>query len=355
LWIWPRWAARTIGAVDERPRPVPGLDALELRQLRHFLAVADALSFTRAAGELHLAQQALSASIRRLEDQLGVALFVRSTRKVELTPAGAVLVEGARAVVAAASEALQQVRLVAEGRSGRLVVGFSTAAGGVGIVRESIRTFAEVSPDVDIRTIEHDFSDPSAGLADGRVQVAFIFGPPPVEGLASLTLLEEPRLLAVRPEHPLASRSSVTSDDLRGLPWLQVPAPRGPWSDFWFPRAGDEPHGPLIRTADEWVTAIEAGRGFAFTMPAVMRNFATARVAVVPVADLPPATVLLAWPSMNTDPLASAFVASTRAVATAAGRGRRGGAYGVPRPGRTPTGDQAGTAQSTHAGLDSRR
>ena len=316
LWIRVR-AARTIGAVEERPDPVPGLDALELRQLRHFLAVADALNFTRAAEDLHLAQQALSASIRRLEDQLGVALFVRTTRKVELTSAGEVLVEGARAVVAAASDVLEAVRLIAEGRSGRLVIGFSTAAGGIAVVREIIRTFSEASPDVDIRTLEHDFADPSAGLADGRVQVAFIFGPLPVEGLSSITLLEEPRLLAVRPEHPLAGRASVTSDDLRDLPWLRVPAPPGPWPDFWFPRSGRGPDGPLIRTADEWVTAIESGRGSAFTMPSVMRNFTTARVVVVPVEDLPPAALLLAWPASNPDPLATAFVASALEVAGA--------------------------------------
>ena len=305
---------------EERPDPVPGLDALELRQLRYFLAVAEELNFTRAAEQLHLAQQALSASVKRLEDQLGVALFVRNTRKVELTSAGEVLVDGARAVIAAASDALERVSLVAQGQSGRLSVGFSTAAGGVGVVREIIRTFSERAPDVDIRTQEHDFSDPSAGLADGRVQVAFIFGPLPVEGLSSVTLLEEPRLLAARPEHPLASRESVTSEDLRGLPWLQVPGPRGPWPDFWFPHSRRSPNGPLIRTADEWVTAIEAGRGFAFTMPTVMRNFTTARVAVVPVEDLPPAAVLLAWRTSNPDPLVEAFVSSALKVAGAAAR-----------------------------------
>jgi DNA-binding transcriptional LysR family regulator len=306
--------------VDERPDPVPGLDALELRQLRYFLAVAEELNFTRAAEELHLAQQALSASVKRLEDQLGVALFVRNTRKVELTSAGEVLVEGARAVIAAASAALEQVHLVSEGRTGRLVIGFSTAAGGVGIVREIIRTYSESAPDVDIRTQEHDFSDPSAGLADGRVGIAFIFGPLPVEGLSSVTLLEEPRLLAVRPEHPFAARDSVTSEELRDLPWLRVPAPRGPWPDFWFPRMGKGPSGPLIRTAEEWVTAIEAGRGFAFTIPTVMKNFTTARVAVMPVEDLPPAAVLLAWRTSNPDPLVKAFVASALEVTAAAMR-----------------------------------
>lgn len=190
---------------------------------RHFLAVAEELNFTRAAERLHLAQQGLSASIRRLEDQLGVELFLRDTRRVELTAAGEVLVPGARAVIAAAAAALEQVRLVAQGRTGRLRVGFSTAAGGVAVVRSILRAFAAAAPDVELETVEHDFSDPTAGLADGAVGVAMIFGPLPAPGLASITLLEEGRLIAVRPEHPLAGLERVTGDDLVGLPWLQVP------------------------------------------------------------------------------------------------------------------------------------
>lgn len=292
---------------DERD-PTPALDGIELRQMRYFLAVAEDLNFTRAAERLHLAQQALSASIRRLEEQLGVALFVRSTRKVELTAAGEVLVDGARAVVAAAVDAVERVHQMAEGRTGRLTIGFSTAAGGVPIVREVIRTFSEQSPGVDIRTEEHDFGDPSAGLADGSVDVAFIFGPLPVEGLSSVTLVQEDRLLAIRPEHPLADRTAVTASDLRDLPWLRVPADAGPWSAFWFRRQGDGPVGPIIKTADEWVTAIEAGRGVAFTMPTVMQNFTTARVRVIPVEGLPPAEVLLAWRSDRDEPLVRTLV-----------------------------------------------
>jgi DNA-binding transcriptional LysR family regulator len=296
--------------VTEERDPLPSLDGIELRQMRYFLAVAEDLNFTRAAERLHLAQQALSASIRRLEEQLGVALFVRSTRKVELTAAGEVLVDGARAVVAAAVDAVERVHQVAEGRTGRLTIGFSTAAGGVPIVREIIRNFSERSPGVDIRTAEHDFGDPSAGLADGSVDVAFIFGPLPVEGLSSVTLVQEDRVLAVRPEHPLAQRSVVNADDLRDLPWLRVPADPGPWPSFWFRRQGDGPVGPIIKTADEWVTAIEAGRGVAFTMPTVMRDFTTARVTVVPVVGLPPAEVLLAWRSDRDEPLVNALVES---------------------------------------------
>ena len=276
--------------------------------MRYFLAVAEELNFTRAAERLHLAQQALSASIRRLEAQLGVALFVRSTRKVELTAAGEVLVDGARAVVAAAADAVERVHQAAQGRSGRITIGFSTAAGGVPIVRQILRQFAQSAPGVDIRTEEHDFSDPSAGLADGSVDVAFIFGPPPVEGLSSVTLVREDRVLAIRPEHPLAERTVVHPDDLRDLPWLRVPADRGPWPAFWFRREGDGPVGPVIKTADEWVAAIEAGRGVAFTMPTVMQDFTTARITVVPVQGLEPAEVLLAWRQDRSGPLVRSLV-----------------------------------------------
>ena len=283
--------------------------------MRYFLAVADDLNFTRAAERLHLAQQALSASIRRLEEHLGVALFVRSTRKVELTTAGEVFVDGARAAVAAAADAIERVHLVAEGRTGRITIGFSTAAGGVPIVRGIIRTFGERAPGVDIRTVEHDFGDPSAGLADGSVDVAFIFGPLPVDGLSAVTLVREGRLLAIRPEHPLAERTAVNADDLRDLPWLRVPADRGPWRDFWFRSEGDGPVGPVIKTADEWVTAIEAGRGAAFTMPSVMENFTTARITVLPVEDLPPADVLLAWRRHRFGPLVQQFIRAAELAA----------------------------------------
>lgn len=295
---------------DPRFGPTPGLDALELRQLRQFLAVAEELNFTRAADRLHVAQQALSASVRRLEAQLGVTLFERDTRRVQLTPAGEVLVVGARRVVEAAMEALDEVHAVAAGRSGRLTIGFSTATGGVPIVRELIRRFAENAPDVDIRTLEHDFSDPSAGLVDGEVGVAFVFGPPPAADLSSIPVLTESRMLAVRPEHPLAAKAEVRAVDLEALPWLRVPADRGPWTDSWFPRS--DPPGPTIRTADEWVAAVESGRGVAFTMPTVMAGYPSARIALVAIADAPAAEILLAWPRDRVDPVVATFVAAAR-------------------------------------------
>lgn len=288
-------------------------DWLELRDLRYFLAVAEELNFTRAAERLHLAQQALSASVRKLEADLGVQLFTRSTRHVALTPAGEALVDAARHVLASAADAVDEAVRAGRGRTGRLIIGFSTAAGTVPLVRGMIRRFAQSAPSVDIRLVEHDFSDPMAGLSSGGSQVAFVFGPLADDRLEAVTVLEEPRLAALPADHALSRRGALVSADLAGLPWLRVPAPDSAWTRFWFRHPLGEPQaGSEIRTADEWVPAIESGLGVAFTMPSVMANFPNTEIATVPVTDLEPARLVLAWRRDDPDPIVAAFVESSR-------------------------------------------
>ena len=290
-------------------------DWLELRDLRYFLAVAEELNFTRAAERLHLAQQALSAAVRKLEADLGVQLFTRSTRHVALTAAGEALVGAARHVLASAADAVDEVTRAGSGRTGRLIIGFSTAAGTVPTVRAFVRRFTQSAPGVDIRLVEHDFSDPTAGLLSGGTQVAFVFGPLPDERLESLTVIEEWRLAALPAGHPLSERGALTSADLTGLPWLRVPASDSTWTRFWFHHPlGETQAGPEIRTADEWVAAIESGRGVAFTMPSVMANFPQTEIATVPVTDLEPARLVLAWRRDDPDPIVAGFVASSGAA-----------------------------------------
>ncbi len=96
--------------------------------MRYFIAVAEELNFTRAAARLHMAQQPLSAAIRRLETELGVDLFHRTTRRVELTDAGEALLEPARAALQAADDALAAARAAGSGIAGDLRFGLSTGA-----------------------------------------------------------------------------------------------------------------------------------------------------------------------------------------------------------------------------------
>src|SRR4051794_3885287 len=101
----------------------------ELRQLRTFVAVAEELSFTRAAQRLHLAQQAVSKSVAQLERELGVELLERTTREVRLTGAGAALLKAGRPVLEAADAAFARAREVGGGLSGTVRVGVSPAVG----------------------------------------------------------------------------------------------------------------------------------------------------------------------------------------------------------------------------------
>src|SRR5918999_4673400 len=119
-------ATYNFGVGNQSPARWPPIEVeppVDLRELRYFLAVAEELNFTRAAARLHVAQQALSAAIRELEQTLAVRLFTRSTRHVALTSAGEQLVPAARRILADVGEAVQLVQQAAAGGGGRLGVG----------------------------------------------------------------------------------------------------------------------------------------------------------------------------------------------------------------------------------------
>jgi DNA-binding transcriptional LysR family regulator len=304
---------------DQASSRRPSIEAelpLGLRELRSFLAVAEELNFTRAAARLHVAQQALSATIRQLEDNLGVRLFDRSTRHVALTGAGEVLVGAARRILVDVADALEDVRQAAAGRQGRLVLGVAIAVHGAPVVRESIRRFTEQSPDVAVQVAGYDHADPSAGIAGGSSQAAFVLAPLVVEGLDSIEILREPRLVLLPAGHPLAGRPELHAIDLAGLPWLRAAAPDSDWTRFWFrhPLGEASADGPEIRSGVEWVPAIESGRAVGYSLPTLVAGYLPATIRAVPVVDVEPGSVLLCWPRNAADPLVDAFVTTVREV-----------------------------------------
>ena len=309
--------------------PIEVEPPVDLRELRYFLAVAEELNFTRAAARLHVAQQALSVAIRELEQTLGVRLFTRSTRHVALTSAGEELVPAARRILADVGDAMQLVQQAAAGRRGRVVIGTAIAVHGASVVREAIRRFSERSPDVDLQVVGYDHSDPTAGLASGASQAAFVLGPLTVDGLESLTVMHEPRIVMLPVDHPLATRDRLHVADLAGLPWLRVPAPESAWTRFWFQHPLGEPAtGPEIRSGVEWVPAIETGRGVAFSLPTLVADYLPPQIVAVPVIDVEPGSVLFAWWVEGADPLVEAFVGAVRetlAGATGDGQPARSG------------------------------
>lgn len=188
---------------------------MELRHLRYFVAVAEERHFGRAAARLHMAQPPLSQQIQQLEAELGVTLLHRTTRKVDLTDAGAVYLERARAVLAAVDAAGAEARRVADGLQGRLVVGCVGSAT-YSLLPAFARALREALPAVDfVFRGEMLAPDQLESLLARRIDLALLR--PPVEDEAvRVSAVRRDRLIVALPEdHRLARRKRLKIADLR--------------------------------------------------------------------------------------------------------------------------------------------
>ena len=190
---------------------------MELRHLRHFIAVAEERHVTRAARRLGMQQPPLSQSIHALERELGVQLLRRLPRGVEPTEAGRALLADARAILAHVDHALATTRRTARGEQGRISIGFTSSAPFHPLVPRVVRAFREAHPRVSLSMEEGGSPDLIDGLRGERLDAAFIrtdvTNP---EGLAVETLLREPMLVALSKGHRLA-RGSVSGLTLAAL------------------------------------------------------------------------------------------------------------------------------------------
>ncbi|MCW3003955.1 MAG: Transcriptional regulator [Conexibacter sp.] len=192
---------------------------MELRHLRYFVAVAEELSFTRAAERLHMAQPPLSTQIKQLEGLLGVELFDRSRRNIQLTEAGRALLVEARQLLVQLDQAIRVVQRVGSGQVGRLGVGFVPSASNSALP-PLLRTFRARYPDVELYLREMQPDELLRGLHEGRLDVAFLYLPFDDETLASRPVSVEPLVVALGDDHPLAVRSQVAMEELAFEPFV---------------------------------------------------------------------------------------------------------------------------------------
>jgi DNA-binding transcriptional LysR family regulator len=196
---------------------------MDLHELESFVMVAEELHFGRAAARAHVSQPALSQRIRRLEEELGFTLFTRDRRRVELTPAGAVLFQRARRLLADADAMVAAAARVAEGRGGMVRVGYVTSAlyGPIPIVMRWLR---EHEPDIDLALEECKTGRQLELLEQGRIDAGFVHLPDHgAPNFRTRELGREPQVLALPAGHALAATETVAFAELAGEPIVLFP------------------------------------------------------------------------------------------------------------------------------------
>ena len=198
---------------------------MEFRELRYFMHVARAGSFSQAAGELNIAQPALSRQVRKLEDSLGVELLIRHGRGVRLTSAGSVLLERAEAIAQMLRQTTEQMKVSHDVVTGHVSLGVPPAAGLL-LVPPVVREFRARFPHVSLHVREGISSLLQEWVPERRVDVAVLYNPPPLESLDTLPLLHE-RMVLVGPPggDPTGRRETCQIKDIGELPLIMPSMP----------------------------------------------------------------------------------------------------------------------------------
>lgn len=337
----------------------------DLRQWRYFVAVADERHFGRAAERLSMTQPPLSQAIRALEDALGVALFARTKRSVELTAVGAALLPDVRRLIAAADALPPLAQSLARGEAGSLALAFVSTAD-YGLLPELLREFGARYPHVRLQLAEATSDVQIEELVAGRIDAGLVIPPVPPRHAASLSylpVLREPLIVAMPAEAAEAAEVAEAAEaanaadaadaaadapvriaDIASLPLVIFPRRLAP--GFYdiitgcYGAAGVTPRiGQEAIQMQTIVSLVSAGMGVAL-VPQSLRNLRRTGVVYRALAD--PAPVVetgLVWRTDDVSPVLAGFIDVVRGVARRASPSR---------PGSTP--DAAGEAGAAGAG-----
>lgn len=293
---------------------------MDLRRLRYFIVAAEEENFRRAATRLHVAQPALSKQIQVLEAELGCELFIRSKRRIYLSPAGRILLEEARRILHEVQSATERVRQAAAGQMGTLRIGFRETAGRSQIVSRSFGDFRTSYPGVELRLNQLNSPAQCEALRAGDLDAGFIYlSPEHDSGLARIPVARDHFYLALRSNHPLANKRKIRLADLVDEPFIWLARSRNAYySDALLRdciRSGFTPK--IIQEADSDATSLNlvaVGMGACFVVSASGES-PLPDVVLKPIAELRnELTLALVWVEENASPLTRNFVDAVRNI-----------------------------------------
>lgn len=284
---------------------------VELRHLRYFVAVAEELHFGRAAKRLHLSQPPLSQQIRQLEEIVGHALLVRTSRSVRLTEAGKVFLTRASRTLRNVERDLEEARSVGQGRGGSLHIGFVSSAMFT-TLPTILRAYHQTYPRVQLHLHECFTAQVVGGLENGTLDVGILRDGDEAETLEVTTLSHEPYVAVLPAAHPRAGQRTVAPQTLRGEPFVFYPQSAGRRA-FEKPLTLFEAHGfrpQIVQEASHWLTILRlVGAGLGVTVaPACVRSVATPEVVCLPLrGPRIVSQIELAWAAGDTRPNVTGF------------------------------------------------
>jgi DNA-binding transcriptional LysR family regulator len=284
------------------------MNPVESRRLRYFVAVAEELSFVRAADRLHIAPPALSRAIGDLESHLGVKLFDRSSRHVALTEAGSVLLPDVRRALVALDAATSRAHRMGKPER-HLVVAYKSDMDG-GLLQQIGELLAADQPAVSIEPLLGGWGEQPEQIRQGLADVALLYEPFDQGELAFQLLIEEPRLVALPTTDPLAGCEVVSLSELEKR---FAPTP-GPY--VWQARRPDGVGAlPRVRDISHLLHLVELGEIIAMLPASVAVRFLRDPIRYRPASDLAPARLFVAWPSQSQSPEVTSFVRAATSVA----------------------------------------
>lgn len=260
---------------------------IERLEAEAFLALAEELHFGRTAGRLHVSTARVSQTIRKLERQVGVPLFRRTSRRVELTPAGRQLYDELRPAWDGITEALRHAVETGRGLSGTLTAAFTSAAGAQ-LLAGAAQVFRDELPDCDVQLREAPAGQLLPWLRSGQADLGLTTLPVDESGFAcGPVLVREARMLAVSLSHPFAGRDSIAASDLARVHLVEHDG-----------------------TTQEALSLAGAGQGAIIVGAHARRYYTRPDISYVPVSDVPPLEWGLVWPADRNTARVRAFAAA---------------------------------------------